>query len=494
MRFAAPLAAVFFAVGIVAATPPPDSNLDALLAKARAASGSPYRYHIVSHSQETHEGHTFDVTTETEGLKYRAKSCSHTLCTGFYFDGERSYETNFNDTALPLVSAADGLQITLRAIASYAFADPDFRKNGGTLEERDPLLHGGATLRRISVAPRFGALLDAVIDPASGLVVGVISDERKFAFEFADQRRVDGKVTLPYSVSLNGFRFTRYDDRAIVTAPLETPPGLAPDLSAGDATVVMEKLGRAGSQPVVPCTIGNETVSCLIDTGDSGLAISLDLAEKLGLEPMPDTYDVRGVGTYLTGVVRAPALRVGSAVYPPANYVVLHDVSQYGYDAILGADLFGHARVTLDYGRGLVLIAPSGMKSGVPLAFEDFVPVISVRLADLEVPLQIDTGDDGTVDLAYDYYEAHQALFKATGTTLVNGIGGDSEGVSGMIEGIRIAGFEVAHQRVGATKKISFNGHVGSGLLAHFVVTLDYRSGLLELVPQSGDASVAPAL
>ena len=497
MRFAMTLAAVFFVAGAALgdAAPAPDGALDGLLAKARAASGAPYRFHIVSRSLEVHDGTTFEVTTETQGLKYHARSCAKDICTGFFFDGERSYETNFNDTALPLTSGVDGLQLTLRAIASYAFTDPAFRKNGGTIVERDPVSRDGQKYRRISVAARLGALLDVVIDPASGLVVGVISDEHRYAFEFGDQRKIGGKVTLPFAISLNGEKFTQYVERTIVEGPLQAPAGLVPDLSAGEATVPMQKLVRGGAQPVVACTIGGQAASCLLDTGDSGLSMSLELSEKLGIEPVAGTYDVHGIGQYVTGVVRAPALTVGGAVYPAANYVVLHDLAQYGCDAILGADVFAHARITLDFGKREVQIAPSGGSddSGIALTYENFVPVVPVSLGGATVPLQIDTGDDGTIDLAYDYYEAHQSLFTPSGETAVNGIGGNSEGVSGTIPHVRIAAFDVARQRIGATKKISYNGHVGTGLLDHFVVTFDYRRGLLELVPRAGDASVTSA-
>jgi hypothetical protein len=497
MGFVTPLVAVMFATTLAALAPSPAQNaaLTALLAKSRAASGAPYRYHIVSRSQETHDGRTFDVTTESEGLKFRAQSCAKTLCTGFYFDGERSYESNFNGTALPIASAVDGLQITLRAIATYAFTDPDFRKNGGTIVERDPILRGGTKYRRISVAPRLGALLDAVVDPATGLVAGVISDERKYAFEFGDQRKVDGKITLPYSISLNGFKFTQYSERSISQAPLEAPAGLTPDLSAGEAKVAMEEReGNAGAPPVVGCTIGGQSAWCMLDTGDSGMSMSLELAEKLGIEPLAGSFDVHGVGQYVTGVVNGPELHVGTATYPAANYVVLHDLSQYGCDIILGADAFAHARITLDYGKKEVRIAPSGPAgSGTPLAFQDFVPVVSVGLDGTDVPLQIDTGDDSAVDLAYDYYEHHQSLFKPSGTTVVNGIGGSSDGVAGTISDVRMAGFDVTHQRIAATKKISFNGHIGSGILDHFVVTIDYSGGTIEFVPRAGDTSVKPA-
>jgi hypothetical protein len=180
-------------------------------------------------------------------------------------------------------------------------------------------------------------------------------------------------------------------------------------------------------------------------------------------------------------------------VYPAANYVVLHDLSQYGYDMILGADAFAHARITLDYGKHEVRIGPSGSAAaGTPLGFEDFVPVLPVNLDGTAVSLQIDTGDDNAIDLAYDYYEHHQSIFKPSASTVVNGIGGSSDGVAGTISDVRIGAFDLGRQRIAATKKISYNGHVGSGLLDHFVVTLDYNEGTVELSPRTGDAAVKP--
>lgn len=286
MRFDAVVLSVFFALvttahGAGAAAAKSDAvkaaaSLDALLARARIASGAPYRDHVVSVSHESHGGRTFEVTTETDGLKYLARSCSAGICSGFYFDGERSFDANFNDTALPISASVDALQLTLRAIASYEFTAPDFRAVGGQVSERSPVLRDGSSYRRLSIAPFRGALLDAIVDPKSGLVVGVVSDERKYAFEFRDQRRVDGKIVLPYVIALNGVVVERFDRRSIVDTPLAEPAGLVPTFASNDAALPMAKLDRATIQPVVPCAIGGIATTCLLDTGNSGLSMSLE--------------------------------------------------------------------------------------------------------------------------------------------------------------------------------------------------------------------------
>ena len=373
MRFVMAVLCCFSVLAGVVPAPAAVPSLESLLAKSRASSGSPYLYHVVSRSHETSEGRTYDITTETEGLKYRAKRCVKSVCSGFYFDGDRSFDSNFNETALPLASVVDGLQLTLRAIASYAFAAPDFRTKGGTLSEREPIARAGKVYRQIAIAPRFGAVLDAILDPDTGIVVGVASDAQRLAFEFRDERKVGDKLLLPYVIALNGAVIERFDDRRIASDPLEAPAGLVPKFSGSDA-VPFKKLDRQTPQVVVPCSIGGQDVSCLLDTGNSGMSMSLELSEKLGIEPQTDAFAVSGIGKYVTGILKGPALTVGDATYPGANYVVLHDLHQYGYDVVLGTDAFAHARISIDYGARTVSFAPSGTGNEGDLSFQNFIP------------------------------------------------------------------------------------------------------------------------
>jgi hypothetical protein len=467
------------------------TSLDALLAKARASSGSPYLYHVVSRSHESQGGHTYDVTTETQGLKYRARRCIKTTCYGFYFDGDRSYDSNFNDTALPLASEVDGLQLTLRSIASYAFAAPDFREKGGTVSERPPVARDGKTYRELAIAPRFGAVLEAIVDPDTGIVAGVASDEQRIAFEFRDERKVGDKLLLPYTIALNGSVIERFEDRRIASEPLETPPGLEPKVSTTEP-VAFKKTERASGQVILPCSIGGQNVACLLDTGNSGMSMSLELAEKLGIEPQTGAFGTSGAGHGVTGILRAPALMVGPATYPSANYLVLRDIHTDGYDVVLGADAFAHARITIDYGARTVTFAPSASSGNAgDLEFVDFIPVAPVKLDDVGVHLAIDTGDESAIDLSYDVYTAHPSLVKATTTSSAE----TSDAVAGELRMARLENFDVSGVPIDAAKKraTTAQGQLGNAFLNHFTVTFDYAKSRLDLQPRSGDASVTSA-
>ncbi len=481
MRFAVPFRAIFLiclvCVGappaVSAASPPPASSLETLLAKARDASGAPYRYHVVSRSRETEDGHTYDVTTETSGLKYRARKCVRSLCvSGFYFDGDRSFNTNFNDTALPLSESVDGLQLTIRAIASYAFTAPDFHATGGTLADRGTILRDGRPFRLVGVAPKLGALLDAVIDPRSGLVVGVISDAKRLAFEFRDQRKI-GPLTLPYAVFLNGSQIERFDERKIDPQPLAAPPGVVPRVN-GSSTVEMTR----SDAPLVPCTVGRQAVTCLFDTGNSGLAVSAELAAKLSLDV--ETGGVVGTrGGAVAGVAKAPVLSVGSAVFPSALYVVLGGIHALGYDVVLGADAFAHTRTTLDFSKHAVTIAAAttgASAASIPFEFENFVPNLEVGLGATPATLALDTGDSSTLELAADYAQTHVVAANATTLRVGNVVLDDVKPVP--------------------TARLSEpdRGVVGSGFFSHFVTTFDYAHERVTLVPRAGDvaAKVVP--
>jgi hypothetical protein len=470
MRFAMSFSTVsFFLLALMLGAPPParaDGALEALVAKAREASGAPYRYHVVSTSHETDDRREYVVTTESQGLKYRARKCVGSLCTtGFYFDGERSFDTNFNDTAIPLSSGIDGLQLTLRAIASYAFTAPDFRANGGQIEARDAISRDGKMYGRIAVAPRFGSLLDAVIDPDSGLVVGVISDAKRLAFEFRDQRKVGNRITLPYEIYLNGSLIERFDERTIDPAPLSAPPGIVPQIRGGATTVAMSRTDA----PVVPCTIGGHAVACLFDTGNSGLAMSAELAHALGVTPVTGGV-IGSPGSPISGVAKAPALSVGAATYPSAQYVVVAGLHASGYDVVLGADAFANARVSLDFPKRAITIAnANGAPSGGPsvmLEFQNFVPTAAVSLAGAQpLQLSVDTGDAAAVELASDYAAKHALE-----------AGSETVGMGGAV---------AEHMRVETTKRLSAPdiGVVGTGFLQHFVASFDYAHGRLVLSP-----------
>lgn len=500
MRFGIATVALMLLFGttIGGSTPASDRpTLAALLARVRTVSGAPYAHHVVSVSHETVEGRRFELRSESDGYRLLVRRCRDVVCEGTYFDGERDYDVNINDTALPRSARDDDDERTLRAIASGAFSSPQFRAEGGTVIELPDTTRNGRSLRRLAVTANGAGALDVLIDPGTALPVATTSADGKAVFEYRDFRHVDG-LTLPFEVWRDGAIVDRYETRHVSRNPLRPPEGLVPAFAGAPGALPLQP-GRRGRRglPAIACSIGDVLARCLIDTGNSALGMSLDFAERLDLDPAGE-FEVTGVGRYVTGLVDGGTLHVGNATYPPAKYVVLHDLQEYGYDVVLGADVLANARVLIDYGRGTVTFepsAPSAHDATIPMHFENFVPVASVRLGAFDIPLAIDTGDEASINLSYEYYLAHPGLFSPRETRQIGGIGGTGEQIVGEVPSVRIATFEVTHAPIAATQSRppSAEGHLGSGFLAHFAVVLDYARARFGLTPRSGDGDVKTA-
>ena len=229
-------------------------------------------------------------------------------------------------------------------------------------------------------------------------------------------------------------------------------------------------------------------MKCLVDTGNSGLSISLELAEQLNA-PTVGAFEVSGLGHYATGVVRAGPLTIGNLRFPEPNFVVLHDIRSYGYDVVVGADVLAQTSLLLDPARHVATFGAPAPTDGdaVGLTYENLVPVIPVRLDETETVLLLDTGDESSINLSYDFYRQHPTLFKPTRTQDVSGVGGSSVEVVGDIPQIAIGRFVLPNQTIGATETLkgTAHGHIGAQVLSHFALYLDYPHSRIVLQTRS---------
>ncbi len=501
MRFAALVAGVCLAL-TSSAPSRAESPLASLLAAVRAAGGTPYALHLRAIVSETVDGTRAERDLQLDGAQSFLRQCEGIACRGIYSDGRHSFETNLNDTALP-AAAPVPFDEALQAVLLEAFADPNFPVRGGEVALRPPLERNGVSYARLRVrVPPLGATVDVSIDPQTHLVAAIEDDAHRVTFSYPAAPNV--LPALPSDLTWDGphARVQHFSDWTIVDKPLAAPAGLIPVFS-GPTAVLKMLASERGALPVVACTIGGRTVPALLDTGNSSLAMSLELAERLGIEPSGGAFSIRGVGQYVTGVALGPSFALGPVTFPPAKFALLHELHRFGYELVLGADVFAPLRVTIDYAKGEVFLAPASdefaprrqltVPGSVPLEFENFVPVAQVRLGATSAALALDTGDESTINLSGDFYARNPTLFTPTGSLPVAGIGGASTETVGTIPSVALAGFQVAHQRIGATKGLAAtaDGHLGSGFLAHFVATFDYASARLELVPRGGDAAVS---
>lgn len=454
-----------------------------LLARMRAASGPVWRTHLRSVSRLTIDGETTTIQSDALGVRFVTRECNGVLCPGTYFDGRRLYSININGTTLPRSTLPETYLRGIRIVSSLVFLSRDFTSGGGSIEDAGTATIAGARYRVLLVSDADAVPMQVFVDPATAFVRYMRDIDGDGTFEYRHYQRLDGGITLPSLVLHNDTVLERYDQREASPSPFVVPHGLAVTF-AGAAMRVPTDPSKA--VPVFPCTIAGVAVRCLLDTGNSGLSISQGLAERLKA-PSVGAYSVAGLGRYVTDVVRVGPLTIGNARFPDADYVVLHDISHYGYDVVLGADVLAATTIEIDpvsHTLWLGASAPNNAIS-VPMAFEDFIPVVNVQLGELQAHLAVDTGDESNINLSYDFYQQHPTLFRATEQRSVSGIGGNSVELIGHIPSVTIGSYQTSPQRIGTTESLrgTAYGHLGAAFFSQFKVILDYENGHLGLIP-----------
>jgi gag-polyprotein putative aspartyl protease len=463
-----------------------------LLGRMRDASGSPWRAHIVSTSPLLVEGDTLQATTESAGMQFLLRWCEGAVCAGRYFDGTRLFVVSANGTALPMTRDPQPGIRALRVIGSLAFLDPSFERAGGRVDDDGYTTLNGIRFRRLALHRSDMLATEILVDDRTALVRSARAGQ-SIPLEYRDYRRV-GSYTLPFEVDASGSPVDRFVTRTVSSDPLVAPQGLKPSFAASAVPI---RLSDRSPSPVGTCTIAGVSVSCLLDTGNSGLSMSLELADQLHLMPV-GASEVRGLGRYATEVVRTGPLRVGGATFPEADYVVLHDIHRYGYDLILGADVLASTQVEIDNAAHLMWFGDRAFPRGagvVPFVFVNLVPVLNVELGDVATQLVLDTGDESTINLGHEFYVRHTGLFSASQALSVAGVGGSGTELIGKIARVRIGDYVLEDAPIGATLQLRGTafGHIGAAFLEHFRVLLDYPHSQLELLPNPGDGAIRQA-
>jgi hypothetical protein len=460
-----------------------DSDVAHLLDRMRTAAGPVWQTHFVSVSRLSLEGLQNVVSSDSQGLRFAVRHCVGELCSGNYFDGSHLYSTNMNGTALARSLEPEPFLRALRLIASLDFLSPSFRQRGGRIGGAGIGMFAGKPYRTIVVGDAFAVPFRLYVDPQTALLRLAREVGGNETFEYRLYRRA-GAFNLPFEVLHDGQLFERYDDLAAVSSTFAPPRGLAPVFKGQSQSIPTDPHSVT---PIVDCSVGGIAVRCLIDSGNSGISMSSELASRLGA-PVAGAYHVLGLGGYDTQVVRAGPLRVGNATFPEAYYAVLTDLRRYGYDVVLGADVLAATTLEIDgVAHAVRFGAPlDRSRITVPLTFQNFIPVVKVGLGAVDTELAVDTGDESNINLAYDFYAKHTALFSATQRRSVSGIGGSSIEMIGEIPQVRIGDYRTGPQRIGTTQTLHGTafGHLGAAFLQQFVVQLDYAAAELHLTPR----------
>jgi hypothetical protein len=482
MHFAARLALLLTFIATATAATRAD-DLSTLLDRMRARSGPVWKAHLISTSRVSLDGQEAELHSESHDVRFATYQCVENLCSGTYFDGERTFDIDINGTTLPESDATDNYIRGERTIASLAFLNPDFSSNGGHVTDDGLVTISGARYHALLVSNGDATPMQVFVDPRNSLVRYFRDINDDSSFEYRDYRAVSGGYYLPFVVLRNGTVLERYHSRGATSDTFTAPHGPLPVFHGPPAPV---PTNPDHAVPMFHCTLGGLAATCLLDSGNSGLAMSRELADALHA-PKVGSFQVGGLGNYTTDVVRGGELDVGNAAFPAANYVVLNDIRHFGYDVVLGADVFASTTVLLDpVSHTLSFGAPAPADAtSVHIVFQNFLPVVMVHLGAVGTQLAIDTGDESNINLAYDFYTEHHTLFNVTGQNNVLGIGGTSVELIGTIPTVRIGDISLDQQRIGTTQTLHSTafGHLGASFLAQFNVLIDYANGTAYFSP-----------
>ena len=472
MRFAVATMALLF---VLAASPSARASpLDALLGRMRAAAGPVWAAHIDAIVDITDGAMLTRAHIDARGDRLILHRCLDDRCLGRFYYGARADNLTLNGAPLAAPQLTSSEPALLLAL-SHTFLRRSFRTTGGSIA-----LLPTATKARSALEIRAVGVPPFVLDIGADALVrrATIGSTR---YTFSGYRRL-GALRFPTRIESNGKPYITFHHLRVESAPFVAPHPLPIAFAA--APVVLPWRPHA-KIPIVDCSIAGRPLRCLIDSGNSGLSMSLSLAERLHLHPT-GTFEVKGLGEYLTELVTAPPLRIGAATLPSATYVVLSDLEGTHYDVVLGTDFLATACVTTDGPQRRVIVRPRSaacVARGLPVRFLSLVPTVHALLAATPARLLVDTGDESTINLEARFFRAHRTLFHVTTKRFVRGVGGTSTERLGKLSGITIGSFRLANVTIGTTDRLhsAGDGHIGNGLLAHFVVTFDYAHDRIDI-------------
>ena len=256
----------------------------------------------------------------------------------------------------------------------------------------------------------------------------------------------------------------------------------------------------------------------LLDTGSPVTALDWGVARRLGLEvESVGTASGAGGDSVPAGRVRGVAVQVDGeeaadedGVYVLPLDSLMSPAADRQVDGVVGYPFFRDRVVEIDFDARLVRVhdperfSYTGPGHRLPIRVRGGWPLLEA-VADLPdvgptpVELMVDLGSRGNVLFTTPFvrrYRLHQSLRDTARATLGMGLGGAARFLLARIDGVQlgslwipdvVAGFSTGR----ALPFGQFGGVLGTGLLRHYRVVMDYRREemILEEVEPESDAS-----
>lgn len=324
---------------------------------------------------------------------------------------------------------------------------------------------------------------------------------------YEDQQVVDG-VRLPFTITTTDvdgdgndsvLHVDRYELHATADATAFGRPAAPPDWTLrGPSTTVPLDL-RNGVLTIAATVNGRGPFRFILDTGGHAI-VSPALAAQLGLDVVgAGRTGGAGESTTAERYTRVATLAIGGLVLTDQHFYVI----DLGYPTwergagppiggLIGVELIERLATRIDYVHRTVTFTPFAShrfpRDAVvaPLRFDDDIPLVDAALDGRPGVFALDTGNASSIVVQRLWAERTglAASLKAGIETASYGAGGTSRNWVGRASSFDVGGHRIdrplvryAEDRRGAFASRTEAGNIGTQVLAHFVVDLDYARG-----------------
>jgi len=245
----------------------------------------------------------------------------------------------------------------------------------------------------------------------------------------------------------------------------------------------------------------------LLDTGASHHVMKPEIAQALGLKVTDfGELDAGGRGRVRAGSVRVSKVRVGGFTLEKQQFAVTSFPASYPFEGFLGAELFKHFIVIIDFKHSLITLAHpnafryQGRGVSLPIKFyEGLIPQVKGEVDNLAGWFKIDTGYNGSLALFGKFIDENGLLAKYPPQTINPG-GLTLTGEVGDSPTTQVRQFKLGNltlhnvltsfflEKEGSNS--AFSGAIGTVTLKQFNVIIDYKSQRVVLESREAGASV----
>jgi predicted aspartyl protease len=227
----------------------------------------------------------------------------------------------------------------------------------------------------------------------------------------------------------------------------------------------------------------------LIDTGANPTVLDEQVAQQLGVKPLPDSAAAVGVfsGSVNSRFAMLPSLQLGPLRARDLR-VAIADLSELNsrvgvrVDAIVGVDVLGQSSFQIDYERKQMVFGPIDFDSSAVSFGEDgMFATVPATIEDRSVRVMVDTGSAGLVLFANRIGEWQQRLPLA-GMARMRGLGGIAPMPVVLLDHIQVGNWQLGSRHAYIARQVAccrFDGVIGVSALRVKQISFDFRNRLV---------------